>query len=237
MVADVPTRSQINKAGRTARRYYVGRLPFDDTLGGALSVIQAYRAAHQYPLGKANMGLRSILRTVGCGGVVAQRLKRFWTILNKLEREPTMALSHMQDIGGCRAVLFSIADVRAVEHRLRKNRTAQGYADYITEPRSTGYRGVHVIVYYEDHGGEDRAIEVQLRTQAMHEWAITVERLGGRIQADLKSGLGPPQVLDLLGAASEAMAIEEQGGIVSQELLEQMKKLRAAAVPYLEKRS
>jgi putative GTP pyrophosphokinase len=130
-----------------------------------------YRAAHQYPLIKANMGLRSAVRTVGCRVEVSQRLKRFRAILDKLVREPKMGLPTMQDIGGCRAVLGSIEEIRRVERRLRKNPILR-YADYITTPRPSGYRGIHVVVGYSDRDGEERAIEVQLRAPMMHEWAI-----------------------------------------------------------------
>jgi hypothetical protein len=41
----------------------------------------------------------------------------------------------------------------------------------------------------------------------MHEWAVTVERLSGRINEDLKSGSGPQELLSLFRAISEAMAI------------------------------
>jgi ppGpp synthetase/RelA/SpoT-type nucleotidyltranferase len=42
-----------------------------------------------------------------------------------------------------------------VERRLKKNRSPVGYDDYITTPRASGYRGVHVIVEYDG-----RAIEI-----------------------------------------------------------------------------
>ncbi len=71
----------------------------------------------------------------------------------------------------------------------------------------------------------------------MHEWAVTVERLGGRIEADLKSGIGPRPVLDFLRMASAAMAIEEAGGTVARELVAEVVTLRAAAMPYLEPKS
>jgi hypothetical protein len=87
---------------------------------------------------------------------------------------------------------------------------------------------VHVIVSYDD-----RAIEVQLRTRVMHEWAITVERLSGRLQEDLKSSRGPEPLLDLLAAISEAMALEEAGEPVGEDLLVRMSNLREAAVPWL----
>ncbi|MGH7777369.1 MAG: RelA/SpoT domain-containing protein [Candidatus Dormibacterales bacterium] len=196
-------------------------------------MVLAYRAAHQYALTKATMGLRSMVRTEGCRVEVSQRLKRISTILDKLRREPTMALANMQDIGGCRAVLDSIPELRRVEQRLKKNRPPSGYSDYIEHPRSSGYRAVHVIVEYEDEARQARLVEVQLRTQAMHEWAIAVERVSGRLRHDFKSGQGPDEVLALLNAVSQAMAIEERGEAVPVELLESIKDLRTAALPYL----
>lgn len=140
-----------------------------------------------------------------------------------------MQLSTMQDIGGCRAVLETVEQVRRVERRLRKNRPPYRVADYITDPRVSGYRGVHVIVDYDG-----RSIEVQLRTRVMHEWAIAVERFSGRIGRDLKSGIGPQPVLDWLSAVSEAMATEERGATVSPEFADTIVTLRGRAVPYLQ---
>jgi hypothetical protein len=67
----------------------------------------------------------------------------------------------------------------------------------------------------------------------MHEWAITVERLSGRIGSDLKSGRGPAEVLDLMEAISEAMATEEYGAVVPQVQVDRIKSLRKLANPYL----
>lgn len=194
----------------------------------AMAVLLAYRAVHQVPLTKATMGLRSMVKTAGCRVDVSQRLKRASTILDKLQREPTMQLGNMQDIAGCRAVLADVDEVRRVERRLRKTRPPLDVTDYITAPRESGYRGVHVIVAYDE-----RAIEVQLRTRVMHEWAIAVERLGGRLDEDLKSGRGPKPVLALLSVISEAMALEEEGRPVEDDLLSEMDRLRAAARPWI----
>jgi ppGpp synthetase/RelA/SpoT-type nucleotidyltranferase len=209
-VAD-PSKSQVNKAGRTLRRWARGELMSRDEHQSALGVLLDHRSAHRVPLTKATMGLRSVVRTEQCEVEVSQRLKRVPTIIDKLGREPTMQLANMQDIGGCRAVLNSIDEVRRVQRRLVRNRPPLRVSDYIAEPRSSGYRGVHVVVEYDS-----RPVEVQLRTQVMHEWAITVERLGGRLGEDLKSGYGPQPVLDLMEGISEVMAVEERGGIVGQ---------------------
>lgn len=68
----------------------------------------------------------------------------------------------------------------------------------------------------------------------MHEWAITVERLGGRLGEDLKSGRGPAEVLELLEGIAEVMALEEEGGVISQEALDRLGALRQTAIPFLE---
>lgn len=193
----------------------------------AIDVLLAFRAAHQAPLTSSTMGLRSMVKSEGCSVEVSQRLKRVPTIIDKLVREPTLPLATMQDLGGCRAVLGSIEELRRVEARLKKRRPPVRVNDYITTPRSSGYRGVHVIVDY--HG---RNIEVQLRTKVMHEWAITVERLSGRLRENLK-GDGLHVVQQLLAAISRAMALEESDMTVDAQLLDDMSRLRTVAAPYL----
>lgn len=222
------TKSQVNKAGKAIRAWWRGALGSEPAYRAALDVLLAYRALHQYPLQKAAMGLRSVVVTEGSDVEVTQRLKRVPTIVDKLRREPTMQLANMQDVAGCRAVLGSLDEVRRVQRRLSKNRPPRRMTDYITEPRPSGYRGIHLIVAYDD-----RNVEVQLRTRVMHEWAITVERLSGRLTIDLKSSEGPPEVLALLRSTSEAMATEEQGGVVTNDLLNEIAEHRRAALPFL----
>jgi putative GTP pyrophosphokinase len=222
------TPSKVKKAGSTMRRYLRSDERVTDTDAfEAIEVIRAFRALHQKPLVTANNGLRSMVRTCGYEVKVTQRLKRMLTILDKLIREPTLPLHRMQDIGGVRAVLASIEEVRRVEARIKRNRELVGYYDYVKEPRSSGYRGVHLIVEY---GG--RQIEIQLRTHIMHEWAITVERLSSRLGTNLK-GDGEHAVQALMSAISMAMALEETGDIVDSSLLSHLDELRSSAAPYL----
>jgi putative GTP pyrophosphokinase len=228
---DVPTKSQIKKAGSVLRRAYT-TVPWPDDLYDkvepALDVLIAYRAAHAVPLAKANNGLRSMVKTEGCEVEVSQRLKRIPTIIDKLRREPTMGLETMADIGGCRAVLNSIDEIRRVEARVKHRRPPVNYHDYVTNPRSTGYRAVHLIVQYDG-----RKIEIQLRTRFMHEWAYTVERVSGKLNQDIKGGRGPIEVVDWFRAVSEAMALDESGMPVPATLLDEIARLRTAALPYV----
>lgn len=235
-MAEVPSTTAINKAGDVLRRFLASSLlgesdDFDRAVA-ALDALVAWRAAHATPLATATMGLKSRVSTAGCNGGtrISQRLKRIPTILDKLNREPKMALGRMADVGGCRAVLGDIDQVYQVLDRYHA-RPGGGIKvkDYIAEPKPDGYRGVHVIVKY--HG---RQIEVQLRTQVQHEWAFTVESVTSRYGLAIKSGGGPREVREWFQAVSAAMAVEERGGTVDDDLLQRVYTLRLAAQPFLQ---
>lgn len=229
-----PSNSQVNKAGKTLRRWFRGdaehRNGHLDEAVAARDTVEAFRAAHAAPLVTANNGLRSMLRSEDCPVEVSQRLKRMNTIIDKVVyREPTMALAKMQDIGGVRAVVADVDQIHRVEARIRKNREVVGYSDYIAEPRPSGYRGIHVIVRY---GQGDRQIEVQLRTRTMHEWAITVERLGGNLGQNFKQD-GDTPVQRFMAAVSEAMAFEERGDEPPIDLVRTIEELRNVVTPLI----
>lgn len=141
------TKSRVNRAGSVIRRWIRdGGVVATPELDAAIDVLVSWRASHQYPLTKATMGLRSMVKSEGCSVEVSQRLKRIPTIMDKLRREPTLALANMQDIAGCRAVVANIDELRRVQRRLAKNRLPIRVSDYVAHPRSSGYRAVHVMV-------------------------------------------------------------------------------------------
>jgi ppGpp synthetase/RelA/SpoT-type nucleotidyltranferase len=133
----------------------------------------------------------------------------------------------MQDIGGCRAILGSVDELRVVEKRIRHRRPPVDYSDYIAAPRTSGYRALHLVVEYSG-----RKIEIQLRTRAMHEWALTVERLSSRVSRNLK-GEGEHVLQRLMAVISDAMALEEAGQHVDTRLQSRIVELRESAKPYL----
>ena len=63
--------------------------------------------------------------------------------------------------------------------------------------------------------------------------AIAVERLSGRLDVDVKSGFGPPEVQAWMAAISEAMALEEGGMPVPGELRVKISEARQAAAPFV----
>lgn len=129
-------------------------------------------------------------RKIDADALVAQRLKRRPSIELKLRDNPTMKLSQMQDIGGCRAILSTIHKVRqltkiykdahAKSPKERSDWDGSDDFDYIARPKIDGYRSVHMVFRFFSKSDEHRVyngqrIEVQIRTKLQHAWATSVE--------------------------------------------------------------
>ena len=191
-----------------------------DELNRALDILNNWRAAHSFPLNTIQVGLRRFARGVDEHALIAQRLKRVSSILQKLRRFPQMNLSRMQDIGGCRAVLDSSVDVRRVRVEYAKSRQQHAFVgekDYITEPKESGYRGVHLVYRYESDrtpAYNGRLIEIQLRSRLQHAWATAVETVGTFLQQSLKSSEGSDQWLRFFAVTSSAFAVVEGTSLV-----------------------
>lgn len=102
--------------------------------------------------------------------IVARRLKRLPTIVDKLDRQPKMRLSAMQDIAGVRIVARNMTEFRLLKKRLSRWKYLKSIKDYISEPKSDGYRGMHFIFKKNN-----QYVEIQLRTQLQHVWSTAVE--------------------------------------------------------------
>ena len=126
-----------------------------------------------------------------------------------------MRLTQMQDIGGCRVVLSSIADVEALRERYRKSRAEHKFVeeyDYILCPKDSGYRGVHLVYSYRSKTKPEYnglLCEVQIRTETQHAWATAVETVGAVLGQSLKSSEGEAVWLDFFRYAAAAFATME----------------------------
>jgi len=223
------SRSQVDRAGDKLRDWWQ-----DDLLAGpadpeAIEIAYGFRLEFQRPLTHVVMGLRSFVKTEGAELVVGQRLKRLPRIVEKLVRFRRSNLSRMQDIGGCRAILPDLNTVAHVRRRIHRNKwEVVREDDYNIEPKTTGYRGVHVVVMKFD-----RPIEIQLRTPWQHSWALNVERIDLRHRYGLKDGNGPPDLLSLLERSAYAMDQVNKGEVMSEEFDREFQRLRELARPHL----
>ena len=170
------SKSAVRKAGSVMRRQAEGKASQEE-VERALAIVSAFRASFAGPLEAVSGELATLLEVHQVQGEVSQRLKRMPTILEKItSRESKLDLSRMQDIGGCRVVLSSneISELRRLEAVRRPS-------DYVGRPRASGYRAVHVVVEQDQ-----RLIEIQLRTQRMHQWAQRVEGLSAAFGPNYK---------------------------------------------------
>lgn len=195
------------------RRFQRGDLVAPDEHAAAVAVLFDWRSGFSEPLTKTVMGVRSFLTTatgLGPHGRVGQRLKRHDRIVEKLVRLPTLRLSQMEDVAGCRVVLDDIAQLRRLEDHVVSSWKVRRTDDYVAHPKPSGYRAVHVVV-----DRDDRQVEVQLRIRAHHAWAQMVDEialLGGALHR-VKDGVGPDEVLEPLREMAEVL--DEMSGDAS----------------------
>jgi ppGpp synthetase/RelA/SpoT-type nucleotidyltranferase len=189
----------------------------------ALKRISNWRSSHSYPLQALKMTLLGRAKKIDEAALVAQRLKRLSSIALKLERNPNMKLSQMQDMGGCRAVLRSVEEVEKLaavylgdRSRARPDRSkfVKNY-DYIANPKADGYRGIHFVykywsssASYVDFNG--LRIEIQLRSKLQHAWATAVETVSTFTGQALKSNIGQADWKRFFAVAGSVIAMREK---------------------------
>jgi len=207
------SKSQINKAGRIL----VEADLFSDEYQQALELANRWRACHAYPINTFQATLRT--KIINCQGevLVAQRLKRMPTIIDKLSRFPNMQLTTMQDIAGIRAIFDNLEDISFIVSKYVGNKNfphefVSNY-DYISAPRDVdGYRSHHLVYKYKNKQKpiyDGLRVEIQLRTKLQHIWATAVETMGTFLGQALKSKQGEKEWLDFFALVSSAFSFLE----------------------------
>lgn len=230
------TRNQVDNAGFVLVDPAAN--PAALALEQAYDVINNWRSAHSYPLNTFQNTLRKKCAHIARGYIVAQRIKRLASIRLKLERQSTMQLSQMQDIGGCRAVLSSVNQVNTLVNLYKRSRfdhIQHNSKNYIEYPKRDGYRGVHLIYRYRGIGVtaaySEQRIEVQIRSSLQHAWATAVETVGIFTQQALKSNLGNPEWLRFFSLMGSVISQIEKTPLVPgtpekyNELIEELGSL------------
>jgi len=139
-----------------------------------LEQLQEFRTSFSKPLVNVFNITRELADKVNQSSILAFRLKRIDTIINKLSREKEMDLSRMGDIGGIRCIFYNEAEVYKAKALIENTFESGGKTrDYIKEiHRDIGYKSVHM--YVKDPISQKR-IEIQLRTRNHHNWATLIE--------------------------------------------------------------
>lgn len=211
------SRKQISKAGE---KLITSKSNIE--IEEALNLINDWRTNHLHPLVVLK---NNLLRLLGKNNIdanlVSQRLKRLTSIQYKLDLNPTMGLGGMQDIGGYRAVLKDVKDLKKLRDALsdqRINHKLERITDYVYKPKDTGYRSIHFVYKYSSVRDiyEGLKIELQIRTKLQHNWATAVETAGIITKTSLKSNQGPDEWLDFFKIVSSLFAIKEKLPIMEE---------------------
>lgn len=186
----------------------------------AYQILSNWRACHGYPINTFQATLRNKLNKIDKKALVAQRLKRTPSILRKLERFPGMSLSRMQDIGGLRAVVSTLSQLKKIHEAYKKigfsHKLVSEY-NYVDNPKSSGYRSIHLVYKYKlrkESPYDGLQLELQLRTRLQHAWATAVETVGTFLEHSLKSSEGPDEWLNFFSLVSSAFAYQEKTALV-----------------------
>lgn len=234
----VPTesKSQINKAGKILLEAEL----FSHDYQAALELANRWRACHAYPINTFQATLRTKIRSCQGEVLVAQRLKRMPTIIDKLSRFPNMQLTTMQDIAGIRAIFDDLDDIKFLTSKYVDNKNFPhefvGSYDYISNPRDIdGYRSHHLVYKYRNKHNphyDGLRVETQLRTKLQHIWATAVETMGTFLGQALKSKQGEKQWLDFFAMVSSAFSFLEHTSPVprfahfsKQETIDEVKRM------------
>ena len=112
--------------------------------------------------------MRQELKRADVEAEVLGRAKKPYSIWRKMQ-EKGQGFSRLSDIYGFRIITDSEdACYRALGAIHRRWRAVPGrFKDYISQPKSNGYRSIHTTV----SGRDGKRVEVQIRTRAMHEVA------------------------------------------------------------------
>ena len=112
--------------------------------------------------------MHSELEASGIRATIEGRAKKPYSIWRKMQ-EKALSFSRLSDIYGFRIICSSDEECYRVLGVIHKRwRAVPGrFKDYISQPKSNGYRSIHTTV----SGRNARRVEVQIRTQQMHDVA------------------------------------------------------------------
>lgn len=213
-IAPIYSRGQVDRAGEALRQ---GTRELQPHL-----IVGNWRASHLYIINTFQANLRNRRKLFDGDVVIAQRLKRTPTILDKLQREPGMSLSRMHDIAGCRLIFDNIESLRRFRFGVHSSKakhvniSADDRYDYISSPKPSGYRGVHDVYKYEAYSSAGKKwnnlrIELQYRTRVQHAWATAVEIVDMVNAKRLKFGQAEDGLTRQFLLASEILSRHHEG--------------------------
>ena len=139
-----------------------------DTYRTVAGLLDEKRTQREAQVQRLRDEVQAGLQAQGVLATVQGRPKHIYSIVRKM-RGKSLGFEQIHDIRALRVVVASVPDCYAALSWVHSQFApiTEEFDDYIARPKVNGYRSLHTIV--RDAGGQP--IEIQIRTQAMHEHA------------------------------------------------------------------
>ena len=124
------------------------------------------RSVREAAVAQARQQLADELLAQGITAQVQGRPKHIYSIVKKM-RGKSLGFEQVYDIRALRVIVPSVPDCYAALSWVHSRFTplSEEFDDYIARPKANGYQSLHTVV----RDADGQAIEVQIRTSAMHE--------------------------------------------------------------------
>ncbi len=139
-----------------------------ETYHGIARLLDEKRSERESYMTALRERLQTDLEKLGVQASVQGRPKHIYSIAKKM-RGKSLDFSRVFDLRALRVVVPNISDCYAVLAWVHEafQPVPSEFDDYIAQPKPNGYQSLHTVV--RDHAG--KPIEIQIRTEAMHEHA------------------------------------------------------------------
>ena len=137
-----------------------------DTYREVAGWLDQKRSAREAAVEQVRQNLADELQAQGLQAQVQGRPKHIYSIVKKM-RGKSLGFTQVYDIRALRVIVPSVPDCYAALSWVHSRFTpvTEEFDDYIARPKANGYQSLHTVV----RDGQGQAIEVQIRTTAMHQ--------------------------------------------------------------------
>ncbi|WP_290776328.1 GTP pyrophosphokinase family protein [Anaerofustis sp.] len=160
------------------------------------------------------------------------RVKKVKSILEKLEKNGYKIEDierKITDLAGIRIICQFEEDITKVANHImsRNDMKVVIKKDYLSHPKESGYRSVHLVIEYQVHtafGVRNILCEIQIRTLAINFWATIEHSLNYKYEGDI-----PEEISNRLRiAASKVEELDKEMSAIRDEVMHAQKLFMAS---------
>jgi GTP pyrophosphokinase len=147
-----------------------------DTYKTIAKQLDAKRAERETAMAQLRAHLEHDLQAAGVQAHVQARPKHIYSIVKKM-RGKNLGFDQVLDVRAMRVIVPSVADCYAALSLVHEQFTPMSgeFDDYVAKPKANGYQSLHTVVLAGAAGQlqsvVNSPVEIQIRTQAMHDHA------------------------------------------------------------------